>query len=226
MKFDDLAAMIRRDLALLDDALRWAWNDGHWQTNATPRPPKAPRAAPSIIDDPDRVPGPRHDIGIGSHRRRAAYHAAVTHLDAAEKRLTVAAALEGHPMPRQLAKGHDLDQALAAISYARRRLDAITSDQRGLVRGAAKELDQAVRLLNDAFAEGEAGDPTTHAVAEKPCRICEVRPRADKAGGRCATCASWFHRNGFERPTKLDAVHDAHAAARRRRQRGEGWGEA
>ena len=226
MKFDDLAAMIRRDLALLDDALRWAWNDGHWQTNATPRPPKAPRAAPSIIDDPDRVPGPRHDIGIGSHRRRAAYHAAVTHLDAAEKRLTVAAALEGHPMPRQLAKGHDLDQALAAITYNRRRIALITSDQRGLVRGAAKELDQAVRLLNDAFAEGEAGDPTTHAVAEDPCKICSIRPRADRAGGRCNTCATWFHRNGYERPTKLDAVHDAHTAARRRRQRGEGWGEA
>lgn len=226
MKFDELTRMIRRDLGLLDDALRWAWNDGHWQTNAAPARPKKPKPDTDQPLDPDRVPGAKHDIGIGSHRRRAAYRTAVDHLDAAEKRLTVAAALEGHPMPRQLAKGHDLEHAIAAISYARRRLDVITADTRGLVAGAAKELDQAVRLLNDAFAEGEAGDPATNAVAEPPCKICRIRPRGDKTGGRCKTCDTWKTRNGYERPTHLDAHHDAHEAANRRRQRGEGWGHS
>lgn len=237
MKPLELVAMVERDLGQLEQAIRWAHADAYWPTNADPV-----RANGPTTDDqePDHVPGPRHDIGIGNHRRRQALRAAIGKLREAELHLSVAAAMVGHWQPRALQQGPlTTARALVAIRRARRRcvalsrpdgptVDRLPQTKRALSI-AADCTDKACRILDAAFSEGEAGSTPTAQVAT--CRICGIRPAAprdQRTGGRCHTCKTWRTRNGFERPRNLDTdgIAGARAAQARRTARGEGWGEA
>lgn len=234
MRRAELVTAARKDLDQVLDAILWAHTDGHYRTNATPE--KTPstgtsRPAPDT-DDPDQVPGARYDLGIGNHRARRAWQTAIELLAQAELRLQIAAyrAAPGAGQPLAVRPRWDSTPAelAATIRGAHRRLDVIAGgapstiadDQLG---AAATALDEAWRKLKSL----DGGSTEGHATAEKPCRICAIRPQAEKKGERCHTCAQWFHRNGYERPTKLDedAVGQARQAQARRRARGEGWGD-
>ena len=231
----DLLDIIRRDLDAIDDSIRWARADGYWPTNATPARPVSIGPPP---DDraTDRVPGPRDDFGIGSHRRRQAITAATVDLRQAELWITTAAAIVGHTEPRHLATRHDADAALAAVTAMRPKVDAIAAGtildclQWALIT-ASWRLLRARRILDASFREGD-DDTRPPVQPDGPnCRICGIRPAAPKehrTGGRCATCKRYRDRHGYERPRTedTDGIAGARAAQARRRARGEGWGEA
>ena len=194
-------------------------------------PPPPPR-------NPDAVTAPLHDIGLGVHRSRDAWRRAAPLLARAELRLTVAGviAAPGSFQVRLLAKGpHTLERVTRAIAVMKVRLDPIdpatlNPDHLRHVRrelaDAARLLDQCWRLLDAVFA-GDGGHDEDDVDNKTPwCRVCGIRRQEPKAGKRCNTCARWFHRHGYERPTSRDGIAAARDAARRRRARGEGWGSA
>lgn len=243
----ELIARCRTDLTLIAQLIPWAHTDAYNPTNApTERPISTLAGAGTALDelgnwlpatttpdpDPDHVPGARYDLGLGSHTSRRAYETAVVHIHAAELSIGTAWTFTTSRNARLL-KPLATDPAakvLRTIDATRLRLDDLVSPSsqpyavRILIGRAADHLDKAWRSLNGAFTIG-AADPDTQAQAD-PCRICEIRAAAERAGGRCHTCKTWRDRNGYERPTKLDSVHDAVAAQERRLARGEGYGEA
>lgn len=231
MNIAELVAAINRDLADVDSEIRWAHTDAY--SPHAPDPDRPSRRAPVDDQQPDTVPGARHDIGIGDHRSRAAYQRAVHQLHQAETYLVLAVALAGQPQPRRRLTTHPTHaDVLDAIRLASRRAATIAdydgphrTQVRRALTAARHRTDAAWRTLTAAFQRGTV-DPDTQAVGEPPCRVCGVRPRAPKAGGRCNTCATWKARNGFERPRHLDGHDEARAAAQRRRNRGQGYGEA
>lgn len=235
MNLSELLAKIRDDLPAIADNLRWAHTHGHYAETRDHDAPTARVAPPPDDQRPDHIRAARHDLGIGDHRTRVAYQQALHHLRRAETALRLAVHLTGQAQPRR-ALGHEhptLHDALTAIHRARTRCQLLEhtdthirrADIRRAVRAAAHEVDQAWWKLTGAFQIG-AANPDTHATGEPMCRICEIRPRAEKTGGRCNTCATWRARNKTERPKKLDGVREAHDAKHRRAARGEGWGTA
>lgn len=228
---DDLAA-IRDDLVRVDSNLRWAINMA-WPTS---RPLDAPagRALPprDPDTDPDQVPGPRFDLGLGDHRARTAVRDATIRLAAAESNLYQAACTAlGVPSFTLVGAHLDIDhrrqfRLITSVRRLTRHLEHLQAVDRKAIGGARYEVDMAYRALESALTRGEA-PPETHAVADRDrCKICRRRPKAKKKGGRCDACHQWKTRNGYERPAKLDAALDAPYDAQRRRQaRGEGWGD-
>jgi hypothetical protein len=230
----ELADQTAADLDTLADALRWAHTDGYWPEAPNPeRSTRRPTTAHTdgLTANPDHVPGPRHDTGIGNHRRRTALRRAIVDIAKVEQNLVVAAYLAGadrQPVavaPTAASTPHELT---TCVTHARRRLDLIRrggpskrADQ--LLDRAARAADRAWRIMAKAFAEGAAGD---QAVAEPMCKTCGIRPRADRRT-ECKTCATWRQRNGAQRPKKLDDEHRRQvlAAKARRVRRGEGWGD-
>lgn len=234
-------AAITNDLTDLIDLARWAHADG-W-TPGAPDPHRATRQPRRPINQaypndrpppehPDEIRAPRHDIGMGSHRRRQAIRHAATQIVAADVHLAIAAHQTGataQPTTRRLRDtAGPLERIETTVARSRHRIALIDPDARGHakahVRDARRLIDQAHRRLTSSFAQGPAGTDTT---TEPLCRICNIRPPADRAGGRCSTCYAWKARNGHERPTSLDSddITQAHQAQRRRQRRGESWGD-
>jgi hypothetical protein len=244
---------LRNDLDHLADDLRWAYNDAWWPTATDPNAPSRrnttndDRPRPTSVDHLDAAP---YDIGIGDHLSRAALETAITHLATIETRLA-RAVYEARTRHRQPALNQPgphsslpyIEITLIACSWRLTTLDHDTPqlDPRRIaairphLNAARSAADSAVRALGRAL---NRGDTLGIANAEPKCRICGIRPRAERRttngatraskGGRCDTCAQWHQRNGTERPRNLDrdAVADALDAARRRRTRGEGYGAA
>lgn len=253
----DLIDAVDRDLTQILELTRWAYHDAYQPTNAPPARPTQPRGERIGVDyhvdelgdivdtdrppptpssswsDPDRMPGARHDFGVGSHAARTAYRRSATPLRRADQHLVIAvyeAGVDRQP-ERQLFAGATLDGRCESLRIMRARLalvpDGAPKACERQLRKVRVQTDRAARMLLVVFERGEA-DPDQHAVATSElCRICWVRPKADRSGGRCHACAKWFTRNGSERPRNLDGpgVADAKRAQRRRLARGEGWGD-
>lgn len=226
--------------------------DAWWPTGGGLDKPKgASLARPVDTHDPDHVPGSTYDLGVGDHRSRAAVQESAGRLAVVEARLA-SAVLDAGVRARQPAlvkptPTSGSDHLVRAVASCRWRTAALAEDgllvtPAGLravrihLRPAATESARVSRLLGRALGRGSTGGI---AHAEPKCRICGIRPRAERSGpngttrasegGRCHTCAQWCQRNrGQERPRSFDedAVGDALAAAARRRTRGEGWGAA
>lgn len=245
MNLSELVARCRADLVDIRENLRWAHADGYNATNATQSRDRqsihvvddeAPvEAAPIVLEesDPDKVKGPRFDLGIGDHQSRTAYRHSVDYLRRAEGYLAIAVWRLGakhqpaivRPVP-SMHLGY-LERCIAGnvvrLGMITDRAPTSTRRVDRQVENAARELDRAWHSLNHAFERGSI-DPDSQAFADA-CRICGIRPNAPKSGGRCNTCYVWKQRNGFERPTTLDSVHDARLAKQRRIRRGDGWGD-
>lgn len=253
---DPHLSAIREDLVTVADELRWAYSDAWWPTTSDPTAPSRTGAdgVVEVSTDPDVVRGPKYALGLGDDTTRAALGEVIGELAHLEVRVAVAVFEAGRRRrqpslvrPDHLAQLVELDLVVAGIGW---RLDALGEDGPGLGRPALKVVrthlaegrghaDRCVRRLSKALGRGKAAGV---AHAEPRCRICGIRPQAQREGqvrlpngdrgagmrpskgGRCDTCAQWFARNGQERPVGLDTVDDALAAAARRRGRGEGWG--
>lgn len=246
----ELIARCRTDLGLLPDLIAWAHADGYNPTNTPTERPMSVYAGLSAVDDlgdwlpasalaasaptdPDHVPGPRYDLGLGSHTSRHAYTTAIAHINAAELSIATAWTFTTGRRPNLLKPlaSHQPGRAIRACQNSRRRLDdlvlpAYPYATRVLIGRAAANLNTAWTTLNGAFTIG-AADPNTQARAKSEmCVNCGIRERAQRAGGRCHTCKTWRDRHGYERPAdKLDSHADAIAAQERRAARGEGYGE-
>lgn len=188
--------------------------------------------APLDQHDDDLVPGPTHDLGIGSHPSRRAWQVSVTHLAHAERYTATALHLATGERPRLTKPGpaSPLPDIEATIQRTRARLGRIANaPSRPPVLAALRvtviHTEQAWGALNHAFTRGKA-DPDTQATDHPRCIICGWRPRADKSGKRCNTCYSWYRRNKRERPVSLDGDKDEPRRAQARRlERGDGWGD-
>lgn len=234
---DQLAA-ICSDLTQIDDMARWAYIDGWTPTRPDPDAPAPPlRDLDDTTVDRDHVPGSKYDLGLGVHAARAAYIAAAHDLSLAHRWLIVAAHTAGarqvpatEPWPTRMTP--PLGEFLTVTSAMRLIVQVTTVGTpvpltRTTLTKARSFTDSAWHHLSALFLKG-AADPDEHAVGEDPCKVCGIRPRApkeSKTGGRCHTCNDWFRRNKFERPTRLDPVHQARSAQARRRARGEGHGD-
>lgn len=245
-------AAITADLEILANELRWCHANAYWPAGrALDAPPGTSLAKPADPNDPDHVPGPERDVGIGDFASRMAWHSAVAEVAQVEVRLALALAWCGRTeQPRVVAPGHASSiavvlQVVANCVWRVRELEAIpvaglerivVKAVRTHVEAARKATDAAVRDLSRALHRGPASGI---AHAEKPCRTCKVRPMAERERsdgtrkpsrhGECETCAKWRQRNKGPRPAeKLDRepLREARAAQMRRHQRGEGWGSA
>lgn len=241
-----LAHAIAADLHRIDDELRWAHTDGWWPEHTDPDRPRG--LTPTGNDGtPRKLPAwQARDIGIGNNRSRHAYTQAVPLIAICELRCALALSALGQrtrqPVlirPTAAMHPHVHRRAIAGTLAALRLVEADWPNaDRPQQRAARRHLtgnrkpptaraaaDVAVRILVNALARGGTAG---HATGEPLCRICGIRPRAARAGGRCSTCARWRERNGYERPTSIDAeaVGEARKAAARRQARGDGWGAA
>lgn len=240
----DALKRLAADLTALTELFGWAHTDGYWPTGPTSNPgrrhgdtddDRPAGSRPGMPGGADYIPGARGDFGVGSNSSRQAYQAAIRPLRRAELYLVVAAAGAVHRVyPRHLKDGpHEHRDVLAGLTTCRSIVADLTEAEplqppvRRAIRMAAADADRAWRVLNAAFERG-AADPDTQATGEPACRICGIRPQADRKGGRCSTCHQWKVRNGHERPRKLDQadVKEARKAKARRRARGEDFGAA
>lgn len=228
---DDLAG-ITSDLASVREMLGWASTMAWWPHGRALDAPAGRALPPRDPDsDPDQVPGPRWATGIGDHKAQAAIQASLVHLRTVESRLYVVAAAMAtrRQIPARLPMRRPQPGPLMAeIQWLCATLAtpglAFSDGDRRLVASARRAMDRAWRALDSVISRGEGG-PDTHATAKKDrCRICGIRPKADKKA-RCSTCAKWKVRNGYERPTKLDSIGDAQAAQQRRQARGDSYGD-
>lgn len=254
---------VRADLTQLADDIRWVHSDAYWPTRTDPLEPTRPttRTQAVLLDraDPDTIDAPKYALGVGgddtsrdvlaeatAQLQRLEFHLAAAVFNAGRRRRQ-----PGLQRPEGASPRTTIDATLVGCSW---RLDALHADADGLgrpqlaavrhhLRAARNASDRAIRVCARALSRGET---TGVAHRERPCRICGVRPQAEREhqvrmpngsratvtrpskGGRCDTCATWFTRNGSERPRDLDsdAVDDALAAAGRRASRGEGWGSS
>lgn len=178
------------------------------------------------------MPGPTHDLGIGSHPSRRAWQTATVHLAHAERYTATALHLATGERPRLIkpTSASPLPDVETTIQRTRARLARITNapPANGVhpaLTIVVTHTEQAWGALNLAFTRGKA-DPDTQATDHPRCIICGWRPRADKSGKRCNTCYSWFRRNKRERPVSLDGDKDEPRRAQARRlERGDGWGD-
>lgn len=234
-----------RDLDRADDLIRWAHTDGYWP--AAPGGTTTPRPADTDEHEPaEKKPADRDDLGVGNRRARIAYTAAARHLVAADVQLAEALRTAGQrsqPALPRVDQLHHLEHAVLVVAIAKTRVAILDQQLPDLDRSTLRLvalhvhkrtrgrtpargwIDRAVRTLDAALAQGPGNGEAT---GEPYCRICAIRPEHPKEGGRCKTCATWRHRNGFERPTRLDddELKAPREAAVRRRLRGEGWGAA
>lgn len=236
----------RADLARVADELKWALEPGLSRAGrglTAPRGAALPREEDS---DPDHVEGPKFALDIGDPTLRSAFIDGVNRMAVAELRLALTVTyLDTSASQPPLVRPHHMS-SFAVVDICRRamerRLTIIERDldlaadlnQRRAARhlhgpvpsgepvSARKALDLAVRRFNTVFSKGR----DLEGVAVPRCRVCGIRPKADKTGGRCNTCHTWFQRNEFERPVTLDSrvVEEATRAKTRRQARGEDWG--
>lgn len=249
-KIDRLLELVKgmeSDARRAVDDVGWACVLG-WDAPARPRPvagtalpPRPPRdpAEDEEDEDPDRVPGPKWDPGVGDYAARRAAVTSAPKLASASRHLAAAldlmepgervvATVTGLPSRRAL-------QALAGLvlfraTSLRQLIEAIDESRRPRklersVLAAHSDIRSALGCLGRALNRG----PVLIAEPEDVCRVCEARPRHPKKGGRCNVCDRWFWAHGRrERPRSLDrrAVEEAEEARDRRRARSEGWGAA
>jgi hypothetical protein len=235
---DDLLG-IATDLAQVEDMLKWAATEAWWPAGRSLDAPRG-RALPANNDpNPDAVAGAKLETGLGDHRAQQAVQVASVHLTVVESRLRVihaACVLRRQTPARIPVRRPQIEPLVRNIRWfvvtlgSLGKLD-LSHTQRRMLAEARSETDRAWRCLDAAMGRTNA-DPHTHAVAVKDrCGVCSIRPvRLSDSGkakkdGRCETCAKWWQRNKFERPTSLDAVHAARQAQAARRARGEGWGD-
>lgn len=219
-----LLATIEHDLGLIIEQLTWAYHDGY-----RPEGPRTPGPTPNhpIDPNPDHIHAPLLDIGQGNYQRRETWNTQTNNLARIE--LLIAAALLGQPQPELTHPSNTTTptQLRHTQHTIQLRLNLLASqwlrtDQIRYLRQARRELDTMWLNTAASFATGKA--IATTGVTDF-CRICTVRDRADKAGGRCHLCHAFRKRNGYERPKKLDAINSAREAAVRRRHRGESYGD-
>lgn len=244
----DAISQCRADLDHLANDLRWAHVNAFVPGNAGPAPRGTSRftidgpldAEGEQIDDPDHVAAPLWDIGVADHAARRAYQQTARPQTRADLQLAMAVWVAGvrRHQPDLIASDEHAPLAarLISIESMRWRLTALEQDLPAVMRVAERRarwnigqarsaLDRCIRILTPALTRGRVNEEAT---AEPICRVCGIRPRADRKGGRCSTCAQWRARNGYERPTSIDEdeLGASLAAAARRRARGEGWGVA
>lgn len=235
---DDLHG-IAHDLHQINDMLRWSITQAWWPTSRAFDAPPGRALPPIDPDQPDHIPGPRYALGVGDHSAQQAITTAHRHLRAAESELylTYTLLVLSRTVPARVpVRRLEPDRIIGLVTELRwltTTLDRTPppTSTKHRVRRARNEIDRAWRTLDAAMGRTEA-DPHTHATAAKDrCRVCEIRPvrltakgRAKK-DGRCETCAKWWQRNGFERPSSLDPIHEARRAQAARLKRGEGWGD-
>lgn len=260
---DPHLAQLDGDLRRIADDLRWAHADAWWPATHDPLEPSSRNSTRDTerdtnkTDDPDHIPARRYDLGMGGDdtTRRCVTLVAVQ-LRLVEFRLAAGVwtanlrpQQPGLQKPSGTSSLAELETTITACIW---RATAVRDDASQLdpptrsavrhhVKIAAHASGRAVRELGTALSRGETGGV---AHAEPKCRVCDIRPQAQREhqvrqpngsratitraskGGRCDTCSQYFSRNGNERPRALDQdnVDDALAAAGRRRARGEGWG--
>lgn len=210
-------------------------------------------ASPGQPGGADHVPASRFDIGIGDHGCRSAYQHTAARLAVVEHKASAAALIAGRrrlqpPMlrPTSDATLRTVLDTIDGIDWRLTRVRADLTDADDAARRAVRRLVRTIRRLIDQSV-AELLTPLTRArrdplpITPNCCR-CGIRPQAERTrrrkgrvwvepseGGRCETCARYKRRhNGEERPTSIDErqVAEAKAAAARRRERGEGWGDA
>lgn len=241
MIIPELLAGIATDLHQITNHLAWAHTQAWWPTSRPlDAPTGRPLPPPADTGDPDHIPGPRYATGLGDHRTAEAIRTATRHLAKVEAELDDAVLVTmtagGCPhTARPVRYGNRPDRLARMLPALRWRVVTLGTSQpidgepkkhlhRHLTT-ARREIDRAWRTLDAALTRG-AADPADQAVAARDlCVICRIRPRALKKGKRCETCARFKARAGYERPRKLDAVHDARDAQARRTARGEGFGD-
>lgn len=234
MRTDELVASCRAQLVQVEDWVRWLHSDGFQPAgrrgDSGPRPLRDDHN-----QDRDFVPGATFDTGLGDHRAREAFRAAWKPLRDADRMMAIALHIAGvthQPTLPPRVEQLTLDVVVTTIAHLRARIRLLetappSTDIRvgTYARRSHTLIGEAWDILSAALHRG-AADPDDQAVGEL-CRICNVRPRNDRKGGRCNTCDKWKTRNGTERPKDLDrdSTGEAVAAQRRRRRRGEGHGD-
>lgn len=246
--------VVHATLTLLADVeadVRWVHASGFNPARSTGSITTAPQADD---ENPDQVPGARHDIAVGDYACRSAFRAAVKKLAQAESHTHKAVeTVDRHPNPvlldpNQFASLATVNAVCAGIRW---RLVTLAADLPHVDEVAARRvkrrtlacwsaLNAAAKTLTKALSREHRPELDT----TRYCAVCGIRPMAMRLkklkknqgwqmvpakGGRCHTCAAWYldpKHKGQERPRDLDSVQDAIDAQQRRQQRGEGWGEA
>jgi hypothetical protein len=209
--------------------------------------------ADNQLADPDFVPGPRWALDIGDPKLRDAFLKGVDYLALAELRLVFAVSAMRTEATQPKPARPDNASSFRLIDISRmgmerrltiieRDLDLASTDAqrecghhlyrtiKGNKPSAQQALDLAVRRLSSAFARGDVTalwepDPDRDIPIDKRCVNCARRKKHKKWAPRCSPCGHWFKRKGEERPTWMDGI-DPRDAAKKRRDRGEGWGVA
>lgn len=243
---------IRDDLARLDSLLRWAHNDAYWRqtTRTGPTKPLSKVEQDKIDQNTDYVPSQRpRDIGIGSDHRRAAWNDAIVgKIDPRTTRregglITIelcsvaavnAAGITLQPSPILPDPASSVYDTARCIDRIKLRLQLVKQCdhaddphvQANLAQ-LARHLDAAIRVLDEAFAEGTATDHRGQLIVTA-CKNAGIGCPEPAASGRirCYKCDRHWRKNHEERTSFIGATDTAREAARRRAERGEGWGEA
>ena len=201
------------DLREVAELVKWAETEAFVPGRIDPMTPTG-RGNPLPGPDGDVVPGPRWDTGVGSHGCRTALEKAAINMRTVAKRFALSVRVTAEPV--QLVKTVE-GYVRFVETFGRYRTPRELADAADAAFSARRTLEAALNPPS----------PVVEAVGEPVCRICEIRPKAEKAGGRCKTCQVWKNRNGAERPRSLDdaVVKDALEAQARRLGRGEGHGD-
>lgn len=230
---------------VLED-MRWAYAAG-WGTRN--RPLDEPKGAALYVAGSgldDKVPGARHDIGVGDYAARRALGGALGYLVDASGALDLVAqmvqAVHRVPRPAPLRPvSPTLDAIGRAARQVRAQLDLAAVDEwleplnAVATAHAAQAVEQAANLLTLAAKAldrwSESARPST-TLPPPMCPTCHLRERPSRGrrtARECDTCATWRVRHkGKPRPRSMDeGDRDAgKMAAQRRRAAGQGWGMA
>lgn len=215
-------ANIGRDLVTVEANAYWPGTpiDGNGGASALPEEERAKAA-------------PKYDLGIGDYPSRCALHASGPKLAQADRIFATALWHAGTTLQPKLMPCDESSSAaflratVITVTWRTEQLRKVPANLvdrgvRDFVETGADVLKATSKGLLAALVRGRIEPPRR---PPRPlCRICGLRERGLRAGGRCSTCALWAYRHGGkERPRSMDddvrvVPHEAKA---RRVARGE-----
>lgn len=214
---ESLASALATIPGLVDDAA-WLSTDAGWPQG---RDPDRPSRARPLSDDPDTVPGWRHDLGDGRDHTRAAL-ARASVLVANAHRLAARAA--GAPRPASVPVSAAAEATAALLARLARSLPE-DPDARQDAHAVADHVAAARAALRKVLRDP---DGTGELPPERRCQNplgCDNERRAGTTGLglECDACRKWRDRHGGQsRPPRR---HLSAAWAKQRRvERGEDHG--